>query len=62
MLREEESLQMVLLGAEKPDAGPTVQHRCSLLLATTAVHRDGPSWPDLQGDTDRTEKHCTKSY
>lgn len=48
MCREYESLQMVLLGDEKPDADSTVHHRSSLLFAATAVHRDSPSWPDLR--------------
>lgn len=51
-------------GGEKPDADPTVIPQCiidSLCCATTAVHRDSPSWPDLQGGTNRAEKICTQS-
>lgn len=38
-------------------------HRtCIQLFANTAFHRDGPSLPDLQRGTNRTEKLCIKSY
>lgn len=62
MLREYGSLQMVLLGTEKLVADHIMPHTCTLLLANTAVHRDGPLLPHLQRGTNRTEKHCTKIY
>ena len=62
MLREYEYLQMVLLGTEKLVANHIMHHTCTLLFANTAVHRDGPSLPNLQRGTNRTKKHCMKTY
>jgi len=53
---------MVLLGTKKLDADHVRHHACTLLFANTAVHSNGPSLPVLQRGTNRTEKHCTKSY
>lgn len=51
MLREYESLQMVLLGTEKLVVDHIMHHMCTLLFANTAVPRDGPSLPDLEAHT-----------
>lgn len=48
---------MGLLRTEKLVADHIVHHTCALLFANTAVHRDGPSLPDLQRGTNGTEKH-----
>lgn len=53
---------MVVLGTEKLVADHVIHHTCTLLFASTAVHRDGLSLPDFHRGTNRTEKHCTKSY
>lgn len=39
---------MVLLGTEKLLVDHIMHHRCTLRFANPAVHRDGPSLPDLE--------------